>query len=292
MLSTPGPLRALAQCAAETPERPFLFFVRGLDWRWLSYRETAERVGGLAVRLDRLPAGARTGFPATAGLSSVLLDLAIRATDRVAVPIGPLGAEAERDPELARLGADAFLSLPGFAPSQTVPTVEIPDPFTLSAALPEGEGGVLTEESAGTRIASSADIAAAGERFERALSGSTRQSTPSARPAREIVLVGPPSRREIDRAFSDGAFRSGAACLFEPDPAARAATAAWGRVTIYAGSAAELAELKGRAQSAQKVPFSRSRLPFDRLHTVFCTDPEGLDRPAIESWRASGVEIG
>jgi hypothetical protein len=286
MLSTPGPLRALAQFAAETPERPFLFFVRGLDWRWLSYRETAERVGGLAERLAGPAVAVRTGFPATAGISSLLLDLAIRATARVAVPIGPLGAAAERDPELARLGTDAFLAPPGFAPSSTVPTVEIPDPLTLSGELPEGEGGVLLEASGETRIASSSEIAAAGERFERPVAGTANRA------AREIVVVGPPCRREIDRAFSDWAFRTGAACLFEPDPAARAATAAWGRVTIHAGSAAELAELEGRAWRAQKVPFSRSRLPFSRLHTVFCTDPEGLDRTATESWRTWGVEIG
>jgi hypothetical protein len=279
-----GPLRALARRAVETPERPFLFFVRGLDWRWLSYKEAGERIGGVAARLESFPKGARTGFPATAGLSSLLLDLAIRSTDRIAVPIGPLDAESERDPELARLGAEAFAALPGFAPSRTLPTVEIPDPFTLSGALPGGEGGVLVEEGGSPRIASPEEIAAAGERFERAEGAK--------RPAREIVVVGPPSRRWIDRAFSDWAVRSGAACLFEPDLKARAASAAWGRVTMHAAGAAELAELAERAGSAQRVPLSRSRLPFDRLHTVFCTDPAVLDPVAVETWRALGVEVG
>jgi hypothetical protein len=281
----PGPLRALARWAVETPERPFLFFVRGFDWRWLSYKEAAERIGGLAARLESFPKEARTGFPATAGLSSLLLDLAIRSTDRIAVPIGPLDAEPERDPELARLGAEVFAALPGFAPSRTLPTVEIPDPFTVSGALPEGDGGVLIEEDQATRIASPEEIAAAGDRFERVPASAKR-------PAREIVVVGPPSRALIDRTFSDWAIRSGAACLFEPDSAARAATAAWGRVTIHAGSAAELAELAGRAQSAQRVPLSRSRLPFGRLHLVFPTDPEGLDPAAVETWRLLGVAVG
>lgn len=287
MLPPSGPLGALARSGRETPERPVLFFVRGLDWRWLSYQEAGERIGGLAARLDSLPHGARTGFPATGGLSSLLLDLAVRSTGRIAVPVGPLDAEADRDPELARLGAEAFAALPGFAPSRTLPTVEVPDPFTLSGALPEGEGGVLIEEDGGgTRIASAVEIARAGERFERALAAN------ATRPPREIVLLGPPSRRETDRAFSDGALRTGAACLFEPDPAARAASAAWGRVTVYAGSAAELAELALRAKSAQRVPLSRSRLPFDRLHTVFPTGGEGLDPAAAAAWRALGVEIG
>ncbi len=288
MLEPPGSVGALRRFAVETPERPFLFFVRGLDWRWLSFVEVAERVGGLAARLDRLPEGARIGFPATAGVSSLLFDLAIRATDRIAVPIGPLGAESERDPELARLGAEAFLAPPGFAPSLAIPTVEIPDPFTLSAALPDGEGGVLIETGGESemepRIASGAEIVTVGGRFESA--GRAKW------PAREIVVVGPPSRREIDRAFSDWALRSGAACLFEPDPAARAASAAWGRVTIHFGSEAELSELRGRARVAQKVPFSRSRLPFGRLHTVFCSDRQGLAQEEIESWRSLGVAVG
>ncbi len=286
MLPQPGPLSALARRAVETPERPFLFFVRGLDWRWLPYKEAAERVGGLAVRLEALPPGARVGCPATGGLSSLLLDLAIRSTDRIAVPVGPLDAEAARDPELARLGAEAFASLPGFAPSLTVPTFEIPDPFTLSGALPGGEGGVLIEEDGATRISSAEEVTAAGGRFDRALTAVAR------RPALEIVVIGPPSRVLIDRAWSDWAVRSGAACLFEPDPAARAASAAWGRVTVHAASAAELAELAGRAAKAQRVPLSRSRLPFDRLHTVFPTDRQGLDPAAVETWRSQGVEIG
>lgn len=285
MLPQPGPLRALARLGLDTPERPFLFFAHGLDWRWLSYQEAVSRIGGLAARLSDLAAGARTGFPATAGLSSLLVDLAIRATDRIAVPVGPLEAEAERDPELARLGAEAFVSLPGFAPSRTLPTVEISDPFTLSGALPGGEGGVLVEVGGAPRIASAEEIAALGERFERALAALAK------RPPREIVVVGPPSRVLIDRAFSDWVFRSGAACLFEPDPTARAASAAWGRVTVHAGSASELAELAGRARSAQRVPLSRSRLPFDRLHTVFCTDPAGLDSASVEVWRGLGVAV-
>jgi hypothetical protein len=286
MLPQPGLLRSLARRVAETPERPFLFFVRGLDWRWLSYKDAAEGIGGLAARLATLPVVARTGFPATAGLSSLLLDLAIRSTDRIALPVGPLDAEAERDPELSRLGAEAFAALPGFAPSLTLPTVEVPDPFTLSGELPDGDGSALTEEGEGTRITSAEEIEVAGERFEGALATKARQ------PAREIVLVGPPSRVLLDRAFSDWAVRSGAACVFEPDRSARAASAAWGRVTLHAGSAEELAELFGRARSAQRVPLSRSRLPFDRLHTVFCTDPQGLDPATVENWRALGVEVG
>ena len=282
----PGPPRVLARRAVESPERPFLFFVRGLDWRWLSYREAAERIGGLAARLGSLPAGVRVGFPATGGFLSYLLDLAVRSTDRTAVAIGPLDAEAERDPELARLGAEAFLALPGFAPSRTVPTVEIPDPFTLSGELPVGDGGVLIEEAGAPRVASTEEIAWAGERFDRAVAGAAK------RPAREIVVVGPPSRIFVDRAFSDWAIRSGAACLFEPDGSARAASAAWGRVTVHAGNAAELAELAVRAKSAQRVPFSRSGLPFGRLHTVFPTDGTGLDPAAADAWRSRGVAVG
>ena len=286
MLPPPGPIGALALRAAETPERPFLFHLRGLDWRWLSYREAAGRIGGVAARLGTLPPGVRVGFPATGGLFSYLLDLAVRSTGRIAIPVGPLDSEAARDPELARLGAEAFLALPGFAPSRTVPTLEIPDPFQLSGELPGGEGGVLIEEDGAAWDESPEKVGAAGERFDRAVSAARK------RPAREIVVVGPPSRIFIDRAFSDWAVRSGAACLFEPDESARAASAAWGRVSVHAGSAVELAELVGRARSAQRVPFSRSGLPFGRLHTVFPTDGAGLDPAATEAWRSLGVAVG
>ncbi len=285
-----GMIAALARAAAATPERPFLFFVRGLDWRWLSYRETAERVGGVGSRLAGLPSGVPVGFPATAGLSSLLVDLAIRATGRAAVPVGPLDSEPERDPELARLGARAFVSLPGFAPSATVPTVEMPDPLTLSGVLPDrnGDGGALIEADGCARIATPEEIAEAAKRFERPVAANP---APSFSSRREIAVVGSPSRALAERPFLDWAVRSGAACLFEPDPSARAASAAWGRSTVHLGSAVELVELFERARRAQRVPFSRSRLPFDRLHTVFPTG-EGLPPKAAEEWRALGVRIG
>ena len=114
---------------------------------------------------------------------------------------------------------------------------------------------------------------------------------PSWAPDRVIVVIGPPSRTLAERALLAWAVRCGAACLFEPDPSARAASAAWGRSTVHLGSAAELAELFERSRRSQRVPFSRSRQPFDRLHTIFPTGEE-LDSEAAERWRALGVRIG
>lgn len=56
----PSPPAALAEQAARHPERPFLFWPEGLDWRWASFAEVAADVdrlrGGTPARLEETSA--------------------------------------------------------------------------------------------------------------------------------------------------------------------------------------------------------------------------------------------
>ncbi|MEM1202549.1 MAG: hypothetical protein AAGN66_04915 [Acidobacteriota bacterium] len=46
-----SPVQLLIERAAAAPEHPWLFFRRGLDWRWLSYRQVADQVARSAKAL-------------------------------------------------------------------------------------------------------------------------------------------------------------------------------------------------------------------------------------------------
>jgi hypothetical protein len=77
---------------------------------------------------------------------------------------------------------------------------------------------------------------------------------------------------------------SGAAAVLEPDPALRAATAAWVRPTVFHGTPGEIADLRARAGRAGK-----GRLPFRRLRTVLVAGEIPEEEAAW--WRERGVRL-
>ncbi|HEY4561865.1 MAG TPA: hypothetical protein VIJ36_02745, partial [Thermoanaerobaculia bacterium] len=119
------------------------------------------------------------------------------------------------------------------------------------------------------------EIAASGERLQR-LIGETG--------AREIVVLGGPLEDPLERAMIAWATLSGAAVVLEPDPALRAATAAWVRPTVFHGTPAEIADLRARVGKRRK-----GRLPFRRLRTVLVSGEISEEEAGF--WRERGVAL-
>jgi len=77
---------------------------------------------------------------------------------------------------------------------------------------------------------------------------------------------------------------SGAAVVLEPDPALRAATAAWVRPTTFHGTPSETAGLRARVGRGR-----RGRLPFRRLRTVLAFGEISGEEAGF--WRERGVRV-
>ena len=104
------------------------------------------------------------------------------------------------------------------------------------------------------------------------------------RKEREIVVLGGPLEDPLERAMMAWATLSGAAVVLEPDPALRAATAAWVRPTVFHGTPGEIADLRARAGRARK-----GRLPFRRLRTVLVAGARAEGDEAF--WEERGVRM-
>ncbi|HEY6323852.1 MAG TPA: AMP-binding protein [Thermoanaerobaculia bacterium] len=85
--SLPGALR---RQAAADPESPFLFWPDGWNWRWWSWRETAELVARWAAPLAGLPPACGVAFAGAAYPEAIALDLAVQSAGLTPVPLGPL----------------------------------------------------------------------------------------------------------------------------------------------------------------------------------------------------------
>jgi hypothetical protein len=210
------PAEALFRHAAERPDEPWLFHREGWDWRWRSWAEVAERVRSEVEVLSSQLSGGRVAQAWRGDPESVVLDLAIQASGRIA----PGGDRDEL--ETAAAAVQALLVAP--AP-------------------------------------------------------------------REVVVLGGSPEDRAERRMLAWATVAGAAVLLEPDPAARVATAAWARPTIFHGTAAELSALFRAAGPARTRLFRRPRRPFGRLHTLLLAG--GPPSPAAElaAWRERGVAI-
>lgn len=82
--SLPGALR---RQAAADPESPFLFWREGWDWRWWSWRETAELAARWAAPLAGLPPACGVAFADAAYPEAIALDLAVQSAGLTPVPL-------------------------------------------------------------------------------------------------------------------------------------------------------------------------------------------------------------
>src|SRR5579862_988427 len=82
--SLPGALR---RQAAADPESPFLFWPDGWNWRWWSWRETAELVARWSAPLAGLPPASAVAFAGAAYPEAIALDLAVQSAGLAPVPL-------------------------------------------------------------------------------------------------------------------------------------------------------------------------------------------------------------
>ncbi len=268
MASPPNLPAALLHRAATDAEEPWLFRSAGWDWVWNPWGELARWMDGWRDGLSALPPGARAGFPYRPHPESVVLDLAIQAAGLVSVP----GERRE---------GDFWVEIAGGA-VKTSP----PDP--TGADVASSRGGSLLEASrpAGGAVVTAggepvewtaAELVAAGERLQNEI-GETGD--------REIVVLGGALSDPLERTMLSWATLAGAAVVLEPDPALRAATAAWVRPTVFHGTPEEIAALRTRVRKKRG-----GRLPFRRLRTVLVAGPETLAPEDEAFWRERGVEV-
>jgi len=242
---------ALLRRAAAEPEEPWLFRAEGWDWVWHPWRELARWMEDWQPSLSALPAGTRTGFPYAPRPEFVILDLAIQAAGLVSAPGKRRGGEA---------------------------WVEIVDGKldVSSGSHSSGNAGGALVTVAGEPVEwTAAELVAAGERLQADIGGSDH---------REIVVLGGALGDPVERTLLSWATLIGAAVVLEPDPALRAATAAWVRPTVFHGTPAELTDLRARVKR-------KRGLPFGRLRTVLVAGWQVLAPEDEAFWRGRGVQV-
>jgi hypothetical protein len=238
---------ALLQRAEADPEEPWLFRAEGWDWRWHPWGELAGWMENWAGRLTVHSAGSRTAFLDRHDPQSLILDLAIQAAGLVSVPLPERGGEP--------LWIDP-----------------LPPGAASGRPLEREPGGVVVRTGEWT----AAELVAAGERL--------REVIPIQK-KREIVVLGGSLQDPVERTMLAWATLAGAAIVLEPNPALRAATAAWARPTVFHGSPGQIAELRTHVAKVRKW-----RLPFRRLRTVLVSGEMAAEDQAF--WREQGVRVG
>jgi hypothetical protein len=254
---------ALQRHAAFDPEEPWLFHAMGWDWAWRSWGELGRWMDAWVEPLSGLPPGSRASFLYKSLPESVILDLAIQAAGLVSAPAAVPGKSD---------GEGAWIETEGLE-------VRIFPPDSLSA--PRGErdaGGAVVIPQGQPEEWTAAELAVAGERLGEEIGPGE---------GREIVVLGGPLQDPAERTMLAWATLAGAAVVLEPDPALRAATAAWVRPTVFHGSAAEIAALRAWAEKERG-----KRLPFRRLRTVLVSRGGTLAEGDAAFWRERGVKVG
>lgn len=245
--SPPNLPAALLGHAAADPEEPWLFRAEGWDWKWHPWKELAGWMEGWSERLAaQHPAGSRAAFLYRADPESVILDLAIQAAGLVSMPLPGRGEE----------------------PLWIEP---LPLESASRGALPREPGGVVTRTGEWT----AAELTAAGERLREVIQPQGK---------REIVVLGGSLQDPVERTMLAWATLEGAAVVLEPNPALRAATAAWVRPTVFHGSPEEIAGLRRSVKKLRK-----GRLPFRRLRTILVAGELAAGEEA--AWREWGVSV-
>ncbi len=296
MTAPPNLPAALFLHAGSRPEEPWLFRPEGWDWRWHSWGEIAREVLARAESLSGYAAGSRYAFPYTARPEDVVLDLAIQAAGLVAVP-----GEApppEPSPPRPSSPAPSHPTSPGEEGEERDERDSRDEQGHRGSFFPSpgevgwggaGEGPGVRVRAGGAVILrngepielSPAELIAMAERLQERIGPSGE---------RDIVVLSGSLEIPEERSMLAWATVAGAAVVLEPNPALRAATAAWVRPTVFHGAAAELAALRSWAEKERPGWLRRRpRLPFRRLRTILVT---GSETPGEEAfWRERGVRV-
>lgn len=231
-------------------------------------------MSGWAAPLARFPAGTSASYLAAPHPQSVLLDLALQAAGLVAVPLPGGTREPEPQPRV-EIGGEALV----------LPSLE--EAEGSGAALPGlerlGSGGAAVGET----VLSQGDLIAAAERLGREIPAQERGR-------RDVVVLARTPESRVERDLLSWVTVTGTAVLFEPDPGGYVPTAVWARVTVFAGTAADLVQFRAAAEEGEsgfRVFGRRRRRPFGRLRAVLATDGE-MPEEQEAFWRERGVVTG
>ncbi len=311
MTAPPNLPAALLRHAASHREEPWLFRAEGWDWRWHSWGEIAREVLARAETLSAYAAGSRHVFPYTARPEAIVLDLAIQAAGLVSVPTSgpppepsplaplpppPLPPHRERGKEQEKSRASFLISAPslpvrgegrgrerGGWGSEGSPGEGGGEGAGEEGRGGEGVGGAVVLRDNEPVELSAADLVAMAEQIQKRLHTAGE---------REIVVLSGSIGIPEERAMLSWATLAGAAVVLEPNPALRAATAAWVRPTAFHGTPAELTALRRWVEKEKKGWLRRRpRLPFRRLRTVLVMGPEALPEEDEAFWTARGVRV-
>jgi AMP-binding enzyme len=296
--SLPGALR---RQAAADPESPFLFWPDGWNWRWWSWRETAELVARWAAPLAGLPPACGVAFAGAAYPEAIALDLAVQSAGLTPVPLSPRwvgggagghgrhGREVQRAaPALEaaeRAGCLAWLEVVGGEAWVT----RLDAPVASAVVAADDPGVLVTGDGGGWRRLSQSELLAAAAEVESAI------ASPSGRRAdsreRQILVAGWPLQEWAGRLLTAWAAAAGAALVLEADPALRLGGVLWARPTVFHGTAEELAALRLRVAAARRPrPWRRRPVPpLGRLRSLFQHEPPAADDVAF--WRQRGAQL-
>jgi hypothetical protein len=256
---------ALLHHAARDAEEPWLFRPEGWDWRWHSWGEIARKTAAWAESLASRPAGSRVPFAWSPVPDAVAYDLGVQAAGLVSEPLsgGPPP------------GPSPLAPLPPHSPR--------PGEGNGVEAFEGSAGGVVVIDSGAPLELTAAGLISLAETVEAVI---------DPRPNREIVVLSGPLENPDERALLSWATVAGAAVVLEPTPCTRVATAAWVRPTVFHGTPAEIAALRGWVAKERRSLFQRAfRLPFRRLHTLLVVGPDDLPEEEAAFWRERGVRI-
>lgn len=222
-------------------------------------------MAGWAAPLARFPAGARASFLYTPHPHAVALDLAVQAAGLIAVPL------SEGQPGQVAVAGKA-VALPSWEEAERGGADE-PERLT--------QGGMV----AGGIEISSEELAVAAERLE--------IPAVATGDARDVLVLGGFAGSWPERLVLSWATVTGAALLFEPHAPSFVQTAVWARVTVFAGTAADLVLLRAaveRDEAAFRIFGRKRRRPLGRLRAVAVT---AGDLPVEERsfWAERGVSI-
>src|ERR1700688_912964 len=224
---------ALRRQAAADPESPFLFWPDGWNWRWWSWRETAELAAQWSAALAALPPACRVAFAVAAYPSAIALDLAVQSAGLTPVPLilglgggsaggrGQAAQGAEPGREAAeRAGCQAWLEVAGGEARLTRLDRPLAGMAGPAAVVPPGDPGVLvTGDTGDWRRLSQSELMAAAAAVDRAI------APPAGRPAesreRQILVAGWPLQDWAGRLLAAWAVAAGAGLVLEGDSAPR-----------------------------------------------------------------------
>ena len=149
------------------------------------------------------------------------------------------------------------------------------------AARPERAGGGVI---VGEVMASSEELVVAAERLD---------ISKLAVGQRDVMVLGGFAGSWPERLLLSWATVTGAALLFEPDAPSFVQTAIWARVTVFAGTAADLVLLRvslERDEAGFRIFRRRPRPPLGRLRAVVVTESD-LPEEERAFWAERGVPL-